>query len=55
MWIPVRLSKYLDCGSSLEAYPQIGNMIPDNNFGLNLYIVPTVCYVVIILNDKVLG
>jgi len=55
MWISIRFSKYLGYGSSLKAYPQIGNIIPDNNFGLNLCVVPTVCCVVIILNDEVLG
>jgi len=54
MWIFVRLSKYLGCRSSLEAYPQISNMILDNDFGLNLCVVPTVCCMVIILNDKIL-
>ena len=30
-------------------------MISDNDFGLNLCIVPTVCCVVVILDNKVLG
>jgi len=42
MWKSVRLGKYLGCRSSLEAYLWIGNMILDDNFGLNLYIMPIV-------------
>jgi len=30
-------------------------MISDNDLGLNLCIVPTVCHVVVILDNKVLG
>jgi len=48
----MRLNKYLGCISSFEAYPQIGNMISDNDLSLNLFFVPTVYHVVTILNDK---
>ena len=36
MWKSVRLGKYPDYRSSLEAYLWIGNMTSDNNLGLNL-------------------
>jgi len=29
-----------NCRSSLETYPQIGNVILDNDLSLNLYVVP---------------
>ena len=48
-----RLDKHLGCKSSLEAYPQIYNMILDDNFGLNLCIMLTVSYIAIISDDKV--
>ena len=38
----------------LEAYPYIGDVISDDNFSLNLYIVLTVCCIVIVLDDKIL-
>ena len=46
---------YLGCKSNLEAYPQTGNIILDDNLNLNLNIIPTICYMVIILHDKVSG
>ena len=52
--ISKRLGKYLDCKSSLEAYLQIYNMILDNNLGLNLCVMLTVYYMVIISDNKVL-
>ena len=52
MWKPMRLGKYPGYRSSLEAYLWI-NMISDNNLGLNLCIISTVCYVVVILNNKI--
>jgi len=39
MWKSVRLDKYLGYRLGLEAYLQIGNIISDNNLGLNLYVV----------------
>ena len=36
MWKSVRLDKYPDCKSSLEAYLWIDNMTSDNDLGLNL-------------------
>ena len=39
--------------SSLEAYSQIDNVILDDNLSLNLYIVPTICCIVVILNDEI--
>jgi len=45
--------EYLGCGLSLEAYSQIDNMISNDNHGLNLYVVPTVCYIVVILDNKI--
>ena len=50
MWKSVRLSKYLGCRSSLEAYLGIGDMILEDDLGLNLCIVPTTCHVAIILD-----
>ena len=41
--------------SSLEAYLWIGNIILDNNLGLDLYIISTVYYMVVILDDEVSG
>jgi len=51
MWKSVR---YLDCRSSLEAYLWNGNMISDDNLGLNLYVVSTICHVVVTLDNEVL-
>jgi len=48
----VRLGKYLGCRLSLEAYLWIGNMILGDDLGLNLYVVSTVCYVVIISDNQ---
>jgi len=42
------LDEYLRYGSSQEAYPWISNVTSDDNLGLNLCIVPTTCYTVII-------
>ena len=50
----MEFGKYLGCVLSLEAYSWIGNVISDDNLGLNLCVVPTIYHVVIILNDKVL-
>ena len=47
-------AKYLGYRLSLIAYLQIYNMVLDDDLGLNLYIVPTVYYVVIISDDKIL-
>jgi len=52
MWKSIRLSKYLEYGSSLEAYLWIGNMTLDDNLSLNLCIVPITCYVVIISDGQ---
>ena len=52
MWKSIKLDKYLSCRSSLEAYPQIGNMILNNNLGLNLYVVLTIYYMIVILDQK---
>jgi len=46
------LDKYLRYGSSLEAYPWISNVTSDNDLGLNLCIVPTTCYTVIISESQ---
>jgi len=46
---------YLDCKSNLEAYLWISNIILDDNLSLDLDIVPLIYYIVIILDDKVLG
>jgi len=48
----VRLNKYLDCRLSLEAYLWIVDMILKYNLGLNLCVVPTICYIVIILDQR---
>jgi len=48
-----RLDKYLGCKSSLEAYPQIYNMVLNNNLGLNLYVMLIINYIAIILDDKI--
>ena len=53
IWKPMRLDKYPGCRSSLEAYLWINNMISDNNLGLNLCIMPIVCYIVVILNNEI--
>ena len=39
MWKSISFGKYLGCGLSLEAYPWIGDVISDNDFNLNLYVV----------------
>ena len=49
MWKFIRLGKYLGYRSSLGAYSQIDNVILNNNLGLNLYVVSTVYYIVVIL------
>ena len=46
----IKLDKYLDCESSLEAYSWIGDMTLDNNLHLNWYVMSTICYVVVILD-----
>ena len=48
----IRLSKYLEYRSSLEAFLWISNMILDDDLSLNLYVIPTTCYIVIILNRQ---
>jgi len=48
------LDKYLDCRSNLEAYLWMNNVISDNNLDLNLYIVLTIYYVVVIPEVEVL-
>jgi len=50
MWKSIRLDKYLGYKSSLKAYLWIDNMISNNDLGLNLYVVLTTCFMVIILN-----
>ena len=52
IWESVILDKYLGCRSNLEAYPWISDLTSDNNLGLNLYIVFTTCYIVIILGSQ---
>jgi len=44
---------YLGCKSNLEAYPWIGNIILDDDLNLNLYVIPTICCMVMISDDKV--
>jgi len=46
------LDEYLRYGSSLEAYLWISNVTLDDDLGLNLYIVPTTCYTVIISESQ---
>ena len=46
------LDEYLRYESSLEAYPWISNVTLDDDLGLNLYIVLTTCYIVIILGSQ---
>lgn len=41
------------CRSGLETHLQISNVISDDDLGLNLCIVLIVCYVVVILDDKI--
>ena len=48
----MRVDKYLGCGSSLKAYLQIGNIALEDNFDLNLYVMLTTCYIVVILDDQ---
>ena len=48
----VKLDKYSGCRLSLETYLQIDNVILDNNLSLNLYIIFTICYIVVILDEK---
>jgi len=36
------------CESSLEAFLWIDDLTLDDNLGLNLYVVPTTCHVVVI-------
>ena len=38
----------------METYLQIDNVILNNEFSLNLCIVPIVCYIIVILDDKIL-
>ena len=47
------LNKYPGYGSSLEVYLWISNMTSNDNLGLNLYIVPNTCHIVIILDWRV--
>jgi len=47
----MRVDKYLGCGSSLKAYLWIGNIALEDNFDLNLYVMLTTCYIVVILDD----
>jgi len=54
MWISLwDWVKFPDCKLSLKVYPQISNIILNNNLGLNLYIVSTIYYMVIISDNKV--
>ena len=46
------LDKYLDFGSNLEAYLQVGNITLGNNLGLNLYIILTTYYMVVISKNQ---
>ena len=48
----IRLSKYLSYKLSLKTYIQIDNIILDDDFDLNLCIVPTVYYIVIISDSQ---
>ena len=52
MWKSMRVDKYLGCKSSLKAYLQIGNIALEDNLGLNLYIMLTTCYMVVILDGQ---
>jgi len=45
------LDEYLDYRSSLEAYPWMDNLTLDDDFGLNLYVIPTTYYIIVILGD----
>jgi len=50
----MRLGKIFKLWVKLKTYPQISNVISNDNFGLSLYIVFTVYYIVIILDNKIL-
>ena len=52
MWKSVRLNKYLECGSNLEAYLWINNVILKDNLNLNLCVIFITCYIVIILENQ---
>ena len=52
IWKFIGLDEYLRYGSSLEAYPWISNVTSDDDLGLNLCIVPTTCYTVIISESQ---
>ena len=45
------LIKYLRYGLSLGAYLWIDNIILEDNLGLELFVVPTTCHMVIISQD----
>ena len=53
-WISksIGLDKYLDFGSNLKAYLQVSNITLDNDLGLNLYIIPTTYYMVVISENQ---
>ena len=48
----MRLDKYSGYRLSLEAYLQINNIILDNNLSLNLCVISTICYIIVILDKK---
>ena len=52
MWKSVRLNKYLKYELSLKANLWMYNIILENNLGLNLYVMPITCYVIIISKNQ---
>jgi len=53
MWKSIKLDKYLEYRLSLETYLEISDIILEDNLGLNLYVVLTTCYIVMILDSKI--
>ena len=51
----MRLDKYLDCRSSLEAYLWTDNVILDDNSGFNLYVIPIIYHMITTLDNKIQG
>ena len=53
MWKSIKLDKYLEYRLSLETYLEISDIILEDNLDLNLYVVLTTCYIVMILDSKI--
>ncbi len=52
MWKSIKLDKYLEYRLSLETYLEISDIILEDNLDLNLYVVLTTCYTVIISESQ---